>query len=76
MKQHEARCHHRLKWLASEYRVYRDLEEDVADLREGEKTESERASILNSKKMRVSPVIWLHHYTLSAVMKEKHLLLI
>jgi hypothetical protein len=42
----------------SEYRVYRDLEEDVDDLREGEKTESsERASILNSKKMRVSPVI-------------------
>jgi hypothetical protein len=41
----------------SEYRVHRDLEEDVADLREGEKTESERASTLNSKKMRVSPVI-------------------
>jgi len=35
--------------------VHRDLEEDIANLREGEKTESERA--INSKKMRVSPVI-------------------
>lgn len=39
----------------SEYRVYRDLEEDVADLREGGKTESsERASIKFKENARIT----------------------